>query len=88
MSSVGEGIRKVQETLQGLYPHDKKLADLAKDTTDIHTAGSITTDHGTKVENTDEWLKASDSSKSGPSMLEDQIAREKVRFTLPSSVDP
>ncbi|EZF68689.1 catalase A [Trichophyton soudanense CBS 452.61] len=78
MSSVGEGIRKVQETLQGLYPHDKKLADLAKDTTDIHTAGSITTDHGTKVENTDEWLKASDSSKSGPSMLEDQIAREKI----------
>jgi catalase len=57
---------------------DKKLVDLARDTTDIHAATPFTTDHGTKVSNTDNWLRIVDPSQTGPALLEDQIAREKV----------
>lgn len=39
----------------------------------------MTTDHGTKVQDTDHWLKAIDANgRVGPSLLEDQIAREKI----------
>ncbi|KAK2747120.1 hypothetical protein FQN57_002375 [Myotisia sp. PD_48] len=78
MAGVGGGIRKAKEVIQGLSGQDKKLADLSKDTVDIHSAGYITTDHGTKVQNTDNWLKTVDENKTGPHLLEDQVAREKI----------
>lgn len=78
---------KLHEKIEGT--HTKKIADLAPDTVDIHTAGSIKTDHGTKVSNTDNWLKSVNEERTGPSLLEDQIAREKVRTQDPAkwSVD-
>jgi catalase len=61
---------------------DGKKADLQKDTIDIHSKQHMTTDHGVKISNPDQWLRVVDENKTGPSLLEDQIAREKVTTIL------
>ncbi|KAL1955823.1 hypothetical protein VTO42DRAFT_8062 [Malbranchea cinnamomea] len=70
-------VHQVVQGAQGLV-QDKKVADLARDTTDVHAPVSLTTDHGVKVHNTDNWLRVVDEKHTGPSLLEDQIAREKI----------
>ena len=57
---------------------DVKAADLAKDTVDANTKSPMTTDYGIKISNPDNWLRVGDENKTGPSLLEDQVAREKV----------
>ena len=57
---------------------DTKLADLQKDTVDVNTGQHMTTDYGIKISNLDNWLRVADDKHTGPSLLEDQIAREKV----------
>lgn len=57
---------------------DTKLADLQKDTVDVNTGQHMTTDYGIKISNPDNWLRVADDKHTGPSLLEDQIAREKV----------
>lgn len=74
---MAAGLRKVQETISNLG-QDKKSTDLSRDTIDVHAPVSLTTDHGTKVSNTDNWLKTATENQTGPSLLEDQVAREKV----------
>ena len=71
------GIRKAKEMASG-FTEGKKVADMSRDTTDVHAPNPFTTDHGTKVENTDNWARVVDDKHTGPSLLEDQIAREKV----------
>ncbi|EER29949.1 Catalase A, putative [Coccidioides posadasii C735 delta SOWgp] len=71
------GLHKMKQAVQGMT-EDKKIKDLARDTSDVHAPVTLTTDHGTKVSNTDNWLKAVDDHRTGPSLLEDQIAREKI----------
>lgn len=71
------GVQKVKHAVESLT-EDKKIKDLQRDTVDVHAPATITTDHGTKVSNTDNWLRAVDDHRTGPSLLEDQIAREKV----------
>jgi catalase len=58
---------------------DGKFADMAKDTVDAHAKQHMTTDYGIKISDPDHWLKVADEKRTGPSLLEDQIAREKVR---------
>lgn len=79
---ASEGLRKVQGAVQGLV-QDKKISDLSKDTTDVHAPIPFTSDHGVKIHDTDHWLKVADGKHSGPSLLEDQMAREKVSTLLP-----
>ncbi|KAI0786093.1 catalase [Abortiporus biennis] len=59
-----------------------KLADLQRDIQDPTATGSKgythTTDHGVPVSDTDNWLKVSDGTGTGPSLLEDQFGREKI----------
>ncbi|KAJ5942732.1 hypothetical protein N7516_002900 [Penicillium verrucosum] len=57
---------------------DGKYADLQKDTVDVHNKQHMTTDNGVKISNPDQWLRVVDEKKIGPSLLEDQIAREKI----------
>ena len=57
---------------------NKKIVDLSRDTVDAHTNEPQTTDHGVRINNTDNWLKVGNERHTGPSLLEDQIAREKV----------
>ncbi|OQE80727.1 hypothetical protein PENNAL_c0044G06187 [Penicillium nalgiovense] len=57
---------------------DGKYADLQKDTVDIQDKQHMTTDHGVRISNPDQWLRIVDEKKTGSSLLEDQIAREKI----------
>lgn len=72
------GLRKASEAVQHTTSKDKKIVDLQHDTVSISDKLSMTTDHGVKIENTDQWLRVVDDIHTGPSLLEDQLAREKV----------
>ncbi|KIK49559.1 hypothetical protein CY34DRAFT_796992 [Suillus luteus UH-Slu-Lm8-n1] len=63
----------------------RKVVDLQRDTVQgVQDKQALTTDHGVKVSDTDNWLKIigsendSELKKNGPSLLEDQIGREKI----------
>jgi catalase len=77
-SSVVGGIHKAQETIRAAAGQDKKSADLSQDTADVNAKLKLTTDHGVMISDTDHWLKVANENTSGPSLLEDQIAREKI----------
>ncbi|KAJ7654073.1 catalase [Mycena polygramma] len=55
-----------------------KIADLQRCTVKTTPSTGLTTDHGLRVSDTDNWLKASDGVEPGPALLEDNIAREKI----------
>ncbi|KAK7037458.1 catalase 1 [Paramarasmius palmivorus] len=57
---------------------NKKIADLQRDTIEPSGKSGLTTDHGVPISDTDNWLKAAADNSTGPSLLEDQIAREKI----------
>lgn len=57
---------------------DPKRRDMKHDIVDCTSKSVLTTDYGIKVRDTDNWLRVSDGQKPGPSLLEDQIAREKI----------
>ena len=80
-SVIVGGLHKAQEAVQRATSKEKKAVDLERDTANIHTEQPLTTDHGVRVENTDQWLRVVDDHHTGPSLLEDQIAREKVNQT-------
>ncbi|KAF8881957.1 catalase [Gymnopilus junonius] len=56
----------------------EKIKDLSRNTVEPSSESGLTTDHGVSVSNTDHWLKAIDGENAGPSLLEDQISREKI----------
>ena len=71
-----------------------KVKDLATDTIQATPSSGLTTDHGVNISDTDNWcvfvyifkekgspshrLKVVDGEHAGPSLLEDQISREKI----------
>jgi catalase len=57
---------------------DGKFADMQKDTIELNDKDHMTTDYGIKISDPDHWLRVADEKKTGPMLLEDQIAREKV----------
>ncbi|KAJ5532232.1 hypothetical protein N7513_001387 [Penicillium frequentans] len=57
---------------------DGKFADMEKDTVDVHAKQHMTTDYGIKISDPDHWLRTVSDKNTGPSLLEDQIAREKI----------
>ncbi|KAJ6082304.1 hypothetical protein N7499_007178 [Penicillium canescens] len=57
---------------------DGKFADLQKDTVELNSKQHMSTDYGIKITDPDHWLRVVDGKKTGPSLLEDQIAREKI----------
>lgn len=77
-TAIAGGLHKAQEAVKSASSKGKKLVDLERETTDVHAKTLFTTDHGVSVSNTDNWLRVMDDDRSGPSLLEDQIAREKV----------
>jgi catalase len=57
----------------------QKVADLAAHTKDVGDKSyRITSDYGVKQTNTDDWLKVATEDKTGPMLLEDHFAREKI----------
>ncbi|KAF1935383.1 catalase [Clathrospora elynae] len=56
-----------------------KAAQLAAVTKDVHDdKWRLTSDFGVKQTNTDDWLTVSTEDQTGPSLLEDHFAREKI----------
>lgn len=79
-TAITRGLNKAQQATQSVSSKDKKIVDLSRDTVDVHTNEPQTTDHGVRIENPDNWLKVASGCETGPSLLEDQIAREKVIY--------
>lgn len=58
---------------------DKKVVDLARDTENVNESkATLRSDHGVAISDTDHWLRTVDNKHTGPTLLEDQFAREKV----------
>ena len=75
-----ETVEKAKEML-GKIPENIKTQDLQTDTVDPKEKQyRQTTDHGVPIGYTEGWLRhvSKDGHIEGPSLLEDQIAREKV----------
>jgi hypothetical protein len=82
-SSVANTVRDIGNSAAGAIngmAHNKKIADLERNKKDQHTSQNTTTDFGAKVSTVDNWLKVvdNDTGKIGPSLLEDEVARERV----------
>lgn len=77
-SAISAGAEKLQKHLDGSL-EGKKMADMANDMKDVHNPKNrITTDFGVTQNNTDDWLKVANNDKTGPMLLEDHAAREKI----------
>ncbi len=57
---------------------DAKHDQMRSETVEATDKTRITTDWGTKQSNTDEWLRVNREGQTGPMLLEDGFAREKV----------
>lgn len=77
-TEVSASLRKATEAIIGDRPDSKKIKDLHRDTVDVHSDQPMTTDWGHKVSNTDNWLRIANEKSTGPNLLEDQQAREKI----------
>ncbi|KAI7458769.1 Catalase-1 [Hortaea werneckii] len=77
-SAISAGAEKLQKHLDGSLG-GKKMADMAHNMKDVHDPKNrITTDFGVTQHNTDDWLKVANNDKTGPMLLEDHAAREKI----------
>jgi len=67
---------------------NEKILDMWSNTYDTtKSSNRMTTDIGVKVQDTDHWLRVVSKDTNGPSLLEDQIAREKIhRCRFPVAV--
>ena len=80
MQSVLDGARqKAGEAVTSIMSTNKKTADMKPDIIEPTSSHRLTSDFGVKQNNTDVWLKASTGDRTGPALLEDNFAREKVR---------
>lgn len=77
---ASEILGNVAEKAKGLTGEkSQKIADMAGVTKDVHDKSwRITSDAGVKQTNTDAWLKVGTEDKTGPQLLQDHFAREKV----------
>jgi len=77
---ASEILGNVTEKAKGLAGEKTgKMAQLAAVTKDVHDPKwRITSDFGVKQSNTDDWLSVATDDQQGPSLLEDQFAREKI----------
>ncbi|KAF8446207.1 catalase-like domain-containing protein [Boletus edulis BED1] len=77
MSSLVESAKKAFTSATAT----EKVADLQRDIQTPQARDHLTTDHGVKVSDTDNWLKVIGTGPgkyNGPMLLEDQIGREKI----------
>lgn len=73
-SVVSDTLKKAGNAIMA----DAKQAQLAENTVEHDPKTQMTTDFGAKINNTDDWLRVTTNDKTGPMLLEDPIAREKV----------
>jgi catalase len=75
-SIISDGLKQAQQALGG--EHGAKVKQLASDTKEVNEQWRITSDYGVKQTNTENWLRIASDEKTGPMLLEDPFAREKV----------
>ena len=74
---LSSGIGKAQQAMAG--EKGAKVVQLSNVTKNVHDKNvRIMSDFGVKQSNTDDWLKIVNENKTGPMLLEDPFAREKV----------
>ena len=62
---------------------DGKQRDLEPNVKNVHDPNwKIHSDYGVKQSNTDDWLRVATEDQTGPSLLEDNFGREKVRTLI------
>ena len=83
-STLARSLQQVVN-MDGAASDNAKLAQLSQHTVNYDTSQNarITTDFGTKVNNTDNWLSVSTDDHYGPTLLEDTHGREKVGIAIP-----
>lgn len=92
-AKVSESLRTASsaatEAVYSLTGSNEKIHDLAPDVVSCEkTDSKMTSDYGAPISDTDHWLKIVDPQNPnghGPSLLEDQFAREKVSKRFMSS---
>ncbi|KAJ9287318.1 hypothetical protein DTO021C3_5009 [Paecilomyces variotii] len=78
-AAISSGLQKAQDVVKGAASKDKKVVDLARNTENVNESKeTLRSDHGVAISDTDHWLRVVDKSHTGPSLLEDQFAREKI----------
>jgi len=74
-----ETVKDVKNTAANMMGlNDAKQRDLAQNTKEMSTKDRLTTDYGVKHTTADDWLKVVSGDKTGPALLEDPFARERV----------
>lgn len=76
-STLGIGFEKAQQAFTA-EEHGIKLQQLAADTKEVNDKVRIASDWGVKQSNTDNWLRVVSGDKTGPALLQDPFAGEKV----------
>lgn len=73
-------ISSTMETAQhAIMGHKRdKISDLRQETKEMTGSGRLTTDYGVKQTTADDWLRVVDKDMTGPMLLEDPFARERV----------
>jgi len=69
-------MQKAQQAIMG-HKGDK-TTDLSQETKEMTNKSRLTTDYGVKQTSADDWLKVVSNEKTGPMLLEDPFARERV----------
>ena len=64
-------------------PNSKKIEDLKQEFKECGKDARLTTDYGVKQTSADDWLKIVSDDKTGPALLEDPFARERVSHIPP-----
>lgn len=59
-----------------------KISQLDTISQDVTKNDRLTSDFGVKQGNTDDWLRVTTNDRTGPMLLEDSVAREKVCLFL------
>lgn len=69
----------IVQSVRDSFSSNPKTADLKNDTFEQSSSAVMRTDFGVAISDPDNWLKVSnDDGHNGPSLLEDNIAREKI----------
>ncbi|EMF14529.1 CAT2 catalase [Sphaerulina musiva SO2202] len=75
--TLSAGLEKIQQSVDG--GASAKLTDLQRDSKNVFDSSNrITTDFGVRQNTTDDWLKVHSEDHTGPMLLEDHAAREKI----------
>ncbi|KAL8297339.1 hypothetical protein RB600_002369 [Gaeumannomyces tritici] len=76
LKDIGDTLKKGQSYM--MHSQGDKIADLGRNTVTPSAQGRMTSDAGTRMPSADDWLRVVSDQHTGPSLLEDQLARERI----------